>query len=188
MTDRKTRLSPLVLSLLLALPFASPAPAADGEATVILRPAAPPSAIEQARFERWYRAWREETATFRPTFAAAVRAAAGSDRELRPHCEPLAASVLGVDRDRVLPAPEPAADLHLRRALRAVTLAAVSCLRGRPYAARGRLRTAGDEFRRVERLLRRYRRPGAPRDEREAGVVIAPRKDGTPGDGPKGDP
>lgn len=185
--NRSTRLSPLVLALLLSLPFALAADA-DGEGAVVLRSAAPPTALERARFERWHRAWREETAAFRPAFAAAVRAAAGSDRQLRPHCAPLAASILGVDRGRVLPAPEPAADLHLRRALRAVTLAAVSCLRGRPYAARGRLRAAGEEFRRVERLLRRYRRSAASREESGAGAVIAPRKDGTPGDGPKGDP
>lgn len=185
MTNRSTRLSPLVLALLLSFPFAL---AADGEGAVVLRPAAPPTALERARFDRWYRAWREETAAFRPAFAAAVRAAAGSDRQLRPHCAPLAASILGVDRGRVLPAPEPAADLHLRRALRAVTLAAVSCLRGRPYAARGRLRAAGNEFRRVERLLRRYRRSAASGQSSEAGVAIAPRRDGTPGDGPKGDP
>ena len=198
MTDRSIDPSSTALVLLISLLFAPLAPAADagaeadpgrkrpGEA-VVLRPAAPPSALEQARFDRWYRAWRQETTDFRRAFAATVRAAAGSDRQLQPYCAPFAEAVLGIDRRRVLPVPDPAADLHLRRALRAATLAAVSCLRGRPYAARGRLRAAGADFDRVERLLRRYR-SAAPAGERsDAGAAIAPSSSRKPGDGPKGD-
>ncbi len=199
MTDHSTHRSFAALALLLSLLLAPPAPAvaAGGaadprrpmpEETVVLRPSAPPSALERARFDRWHRAWREETADFRRAFAATVRAAAGSDRQLQPYCAPFAEAVLGIDRGRVLPVPDPAADLHLRRALRAATLAAVSCLRGRPYAARGRLRAAGADFGRVEHLLRRYRRPGPAGERGEAGVVIAPSPGGKSGDRPKGDP
>lgn len=199
MTDRLTHPSSAALVLLVSLLLgptaptaaagaeADPGPQRPGEA-VALRPAAPPSALERARFDRWYRAWREETTEFRRAFAATVRAAAGSDRQLQPYCAPFAEAVLGIDRGRVLPMPDPAADLHLRRALRAATLAAVSCLRGRPYAARGRLRAAGAAFDRVERLLRRYRRAGPAGERSAAGAALAPSSGRKPGDGPKGDP
>lgn len=124
---------------------------------VVLRPAAPPSELERVRMERWRRSWRQEAAALDRAFRAALRTAAeGSDRDLRARCTPLAGALLELDRKRVLPVPERAADLYLRRGLRALTHAAVACLTARPYAARGKLREAREAFRSAERVLRRY--------------------------------
>lgn len=132
---------------------------------IVLRPAARPSRIDLARYERWKRVWEDEAGSFDRAFEAALRAAAGTDRDLVAHCSPLAAAILAVDRRRVLPAPDRAADLCLRRALHAAALAAVACLGDRPYAARGKLREARDELACTARRLRRFRRAVEPAPE-----------------------
>lgn len=156
---------PLCLVLALAAPgaLAEDAPE-DATEAVVLRPAAPPSALERARMERWRRAWREESEGLERAFDTAHRAAGAPESGRRAHCAPLAEAMLAIDRERILPVPDPAADLHLRRGLRAATLAAVDCLEGRPYAARGKLRRAAAALSWVERRLRRYR-PRPPRPE-----------------------
>lgn len=151
---------------LFCLVLALAAPAAGAEEApdaVVLRPAAPPSAVERARMERWRRVWREESDGLDRAFATAHRAADVPESGRRAYCAPLAEAMLAIDRERVLPVPDPAADLHLRRGLRTATLAAVDCLAGRPYAARGKLRRAAGELSAMERRLRRYRpRPRRP--------------------------
>lgn len=153
----------LLLELLGVLPFPAlagkpvVAPAEDPPA---VRRAPPPSPLERARVMRWHDAWREEAAGLERTFAAAVRAEeAGDDDGLRPHCVALAGALLELDRPRVLPVPDRAADFHVRRALRHLTRAAVTCLTERPYAARHALEQARDAFGQARRVLRRYRLP-----------------------------
>ena len=163
MKPRSTPVLALALALAgMMIPLTSESVAGDSPPDappepVVIRPAAPPGALQVARVDRWRRAWRDEARGFERAFAGALRAAAGSDRELAAHCAPLAESILAIDRSRVLPVPHPAADLLVRRGLRAATMAAVSCLRGRPYAARGRLRAARADLLRARRLLRRFR-------------------------------
>ena len=160
MKDRIRHPLRIVSALLLAatalLPTA-PAPAEEPREAVVIRPAAPPSALERARMERWRRAWREESRGLDRAFATALRAADVPAPRLRAHCAPLAEAMLGMDRKRVLPVPDPVADLHLRRALHQATRAAVDCLGKRPYAARGRLRRAAADLEAVEHRLERYR-------------------------------
>jgi hypothetical protein len=157
---RPTPLPWLPIAVLLAAAVALPALSARAEEpreAVVIRPAAPPSALERARMERWRRAWREESRGLDRAIALALRAAEVVPARRRAHCEPLAEVMLGIDRDRVLPVPDPVADLHLRRALEQATRAAVDCLDRRPYAARGRLRRASADLAAVERRLERYR-------------------------------
>jgi hypothetical protein len=154
---RPSRIVPVLLLAAAALPPAAPALAEQPRAAVVIRPAAPPSALERARMERWRRAWREESRGLERAFATALRAAEVPPPRLRAHCAPLAEAMLAIDRRRVLPVPDRVADLHLRRALHQATRAAVDCLEKRPYAARGRLRRAAEDLSEVERRLERYR-------------------------------
>lgn len=165
----RTSQHPLGLTFTLLLIFVagflvSAAPAAAGEPGPVaegppFRAAPPPSALERAQVERWHRAWRVEAAALERAFDAAIRAAeARDDRALRPRCLTLAGAVLDLDRSRILPAPDRAADLHLRRGLRHVARAAVTCLTKRPYAARYALEQAADAFAQAWRVLDRYGR------------------------------
>lgn len=121
------------------------------------RVAPPPSALERARIEYWYRVWRREGAAVERSFSAALVAAeTGGDRALRLRCVALAGALLDLDRPRVLPVPDRAADLHLRRALRHLARAAVTCLTKRPYAARHALEQAAEALAQARRVLRRY--------------------------------
>jgi hypothetical protein len=101
-------------------------------------------------------------------FAATVRTVeAGDDGALRPRCLALAGALLDLDRPRVLPVPDRAADLHVRRALHHLARASVTCLTERPYAARDALRRAADAFGQARRVLRRYRPAAEPLNEPE---------------------
>lgn len=142
-------------------PAAAPGPTEAGEdgGGPPFRAAPAPSPLERARIARWHRAWREEAATLERSFDAVLRAVArGDDRALPPRCVALAGAVLDLDRPRVLPVPDRAADLHLRRALRHVARGALTCLTRRPYAARHAFEQAADAFAQARRVLDRYRR------------------------------
>lgn len=144
------------------LPLAARPAGAEGAAgggSPTFRRTAPPSDLERARVEHWEEVWRAEAGALEESFEAALRAAETSDdRGLRPRCVALAGAVLELERPRVLPVPDRAADLHLRRALRHLTRAAVTCLTKRPYAARRALEQAAEAFAQARRVLRRYRR------------------------------
>lgn len=134
-----------------------PAPALDEAPPAPLLRRSPPSPLEQARMERWYDLWRSEAGAVERSFRDAAEAAKpGSGIPLRPRCLALAGALLDVDRERVLPVPDRAADLHLRRALRHLTRAAVACLTERPYETVGALHRAGSAFRHAGTVLRRY--------------------------------
>jgi hypothetical protein len=153
----------LLLELLGALPIAALAgkpPVSAADDPPAMRPAPPPSPLDRARVMRWRDAWREEAAGLERTFSAAVQASEARDDDgLRPRCVALAGALLELERPRVLPVPDRAADLHVRRALRHLTRAAVACLSERPYAARHALEQARDAFGQARRVLRRYRLP-----------------------------
>lgn len=131
------------------------APAVAGELS--LRAARPPSAAERRHMERWHRAWTDEAAPVARAFASLARLARRrGNPDLRPRCLELSRALLDLDRERVLPAPDPAADLHLRAGLRELTRAAVTCLTKRPYAARHALGEAEARFRQVDLVLGAY--------------------------------
>lgn len=162
--------------ILVSLGTGHPAASASDAGEPSLRAARPPSASELQRMERWHRAWREEAALVAQSFASLDRLARrrGSP-DLRPRCLELTRALLDLDRDRVLPAPDPAADLHLRGGLRALTRAAVTCLTKRPFAARHALAEAGDRFRQVELVLRSYGLEPGPFDPGTASGRQPPR-------------
>lgn len=173
MKARGHRSLPILLTLALVLPAAvtlgAPAraepPAAEAPAPPPLRAAAPPAAEELARLERWQRTWAAAAGPFEAAFARALDGIARPDAELRKRCGPLARTLLELDRTNLPPAPDPLADVHLKRGLSAATHAAIECLRGRPYAARGELRRAERSFARAARLLRHpVRRSERPAD------------------------
>jgi len=147
----KTTVMPAALAaaLLAAAPLWSAEP--------LLRASSPPSALERERVAGWHRTWAEEAAPVVRAFRSLHRAADGETPvALRPHCLALAEDLLDFDRRRVLPAPEPAVDLYLRRGLRELDQAAVACLTKRPYATRRALAEAAGAFREVELLLAPY--------------------------------
>lgn len=146
-----------------ALPAAAPAGAPEPAPRLILVPAEPPSALERARMARWHAAWRQEAAPLlRATSALAAIAQRPGRPDLRPSCLALAGALLELDRERLLPAPDPAVDLHLRRSLRALTRAAVTCLTKRPYAARAAVAEGAGGLRQVRAVLARYGLEPAP--------------------------
>ena len=149
-----------------ALLAATPAPAAEP----ILRASAPPSAAERESMASWQRSWEEEAAPVVRAFRALRSAAAGETPiSLRPYCLALAEGLLDLDRRRVLPAPHPATDFHLRRALRQVDQAAFACLTKRPYATHQALAWAARAFREVDRSLVAYGIELAPRLQEPSG-------------------
>jgi hypothetical protein len=159
----------LALAIVPPVPLlaASPTPPNGPGAAPAVRSAPPPTPLERARVLRWHDTWREEAGALDRAFAAAVRSVeAGEDGALRARCVELAGALLDLERPRVLPVPDRAADLHVRRALRHLARAAVTCLTERPYAARHALEQAGDAFGQAHRILRRYRAtaagPGEP--------------------------
>lgn len=136
-----------------ALATAAPLPVEEP----LWRAAAGPTPLERQRMAAWHRAWLEEAAPVERSFRALHRAAAGETPvALRPHCLALAEDLLDLDRRRVLPVPDPAADLHLRRGLRELGQAAVTCLGKRPYATRQALAEAASALRHVDRILGPY--------------------------------
>lgn len=151
------KIVPILVVMIVIVPtlYLPGSPAVAGELS--LRAARPPSASELLRMERWHRAWREEAAPVASSFASLAREARrrGSP-DLRPRCLELARTLLALDRERVLPVPAPAADLHLRGGLRALTRATVTCLTKRPYAARHALSEAEVHFRHAELVLGAY--------------------------------
>lgn len=164
--DPRRPLAPAFLLILAwaPVPGAAASPPTDTEATEAARPALraapPPTELERARVERWDRRWRDEAGDLERSFAAASRAVeAGDYRRLESGCAPLARALIELDRPQILPVPDRAADLHVRRALRHLARAALTCLTRRPYAARHALEQAADAFAEARRVLRRYRRP-----------------------------
>lgn len=154
----------LVLAVAGPLPVraAPPSPPVSPGGASALRPASPPTPLERARVRRWLEVWQEEAAPLETAFSEALRSLeAESHGGLRPRCVELAGALLELDRARVLPAPDRAADLHLRRGLHQLARAAVTCLTERPYAARDALRRAAEAFRQARRVLRRYRQKPA---------------------------
>lgn len=151
----------LAATLLAASPVAGAEP--------VLRASAPPSAAERERMASWHRSWEEEAAPVARAFGSLRSAAAGETPiSLRPYCLALAEGLLALDRRRVLPAPHPATDFHLRRALRQLDQAAFACLAKRPYATDQALSWAARAFREVDRSLAAY------------GIELAPRLHGSP--------
>lgn len=143
--------------LVLAVAAALVAALSAGAQELALTPAERPSAPERERVERWHRAWREEVAPLERAMASVVALARRPGRpDLRRPCLALGRALLDLDRERVLPAPDPAADLHLRRGLRALTRAAITCLTDRPYAARHAVSEGAGSFRQMRAILARY--------------------------------
>lgn len=159
----------LISTLVLILIAAHWTALGAGAAELELRLARPPSASERDAMERWYRLWRTEAGPVERSFGALARLARkGGSPDLRPRCLELGEALLELDRERVLPAPNPAVDLHLRDGLRALTRAAVTCLTKRPYKARHALAEAETRFRQVARVLRTYDLEPGARSERSA--------------------
>ncbi|HSL82900.1 MAG TPA: hypothetical protein VLF66_08995 [Thermoanaerobaculia bacterium] len=144
----------------MAAPGAAPAaPAQESapEQAPLLAPAEPLSALSRARMARWHAAWRDEAeGLLRATAALADLAGRPGRPDLRPPCLALGGALLELDRERLLPAPDAAVDLHLRRSLRALTRAAVTCLTERPYAARAAVAEGAGGLRQVRAVLARY--------------------------------
>lgn len=168
----------LVPTLLLVLAWARPPGALASPPTerpetagLRLRTAPPPTELERARVERWDRRWREEAGDLERGVATASRAVEAGDYDrLEAGCSPLARALLELERPRVLPVPDRAADLHVRRALRHLSRAALTCLTRRPYAARHALGQAAEAFAEARRVLLRYRPP-----RREGSGATTPR-------------
>lgn len=141
-----------------ALPAAAAAAGVhEPEPAPVLAPAEPPSALERARMARWHADWRREAEPLlRATSALATLARRPGRPDLRPPCLALGGALLELDRERLLPAPDPAVDLHLRRSLSALTRAAVTCLTKRPYAARAAVAEGAGGLRQVRAVLARY--------------------------------
>lgn len=130
---------------------------AAGAQELTLVPAQRPSALEQERMERWHREWRQEAAPLeRATATLAALARRPGRPDLRPPCLDLGRALLDLDRERLLPAPDPAADLHLRRGLRALARAAITCLTERPYAARQAVAEGARSLRQMRAILAVY--------------------------------
>lgn len=159
----------LAAALLAAAPVSGAEP--------ILRASAPPSAAERESMASWQSSWEEEAAPVVRAFRSLRSAAAGETPiSLRPYCLALAEGLLDLDRRRVLPAPHPATDFHLRRGLRQLDQAAFACLTKRPYATHQALAWAARAFREVDRSLVAY------------GIELAPSLHGSSGRGGRKEP
>lgn len=156
-------MSPIRAAALAALvAVAAPVPALaaaarEPEPALVLAPAERPSVLEQRRMELWHRTWRREAAPLLGATATLEDLARRPGRpDLRPSCLALGRALLDLDRERLLPVPDAAADLHLRRGLRALTRAAVTCLTKRPYAARGAVAEGAGSLRQMRAVLAGY--------------------------------
>lgn len=157
-------MSPIRAAALAALvAAAAPVPALAAAARepepalVLVAPAERPSVLEQRRMELWHRTWRREAAPLLGATASLEALARRPGRpDLRPSCLALGRALLDLDRERLLPVPDAAADLHLRRGLSALTRAAVTCLTKRPYAARGAVAEGAGSLRQMRAVLAGY--------------------------------
>lgn len=164
----KTVLTAILATLAFLLPLA-PGFAADGQAPdpETLEPAEPP-AIEIRRtlprgtslalaMRRWHAAYRRELAPVRRSLAPVLaEIARGRTRNLGPPCQRLRTTLGAIDLEAVLPVPDFAADLHLKRALGGLYQAAAACVVRRTGEMIHHLDQAGAALGNAALALRRY--------------------------------
>ena len=113
---------------------------------------------------RWHRRWTEATAPLAglldaidsPDGDGAGRADPVAPVADRAWCRGLARELLALDRERALPVPVYAADLHVRRALDRLMAGAVACLEGRYHASAHHVGRALERFGEAAFVLRPY--------------------------------
>jgi hypothetical protein len=129
---------------------------ADAEPIVISR-ASGRGRPEAAEMAAWRGELRRQLAPLAAPLARllAVRKVARPPAVV-PRCRELAAALATVDRERLFPAPDLAADLHLKHALALLGAATAACADGRFAATDYYLDAAGRALSELDLALRRY--------------------------------
>lgn len=164
----KTALTAILATLAFVLPLALCSAAErqrpePGET----EPAAPPAIeIRQTRpratslavaMRGWYATYRRELMPVRRSLAPVLaEIARGRTRDLAPPCRRLRATLAAIDLEAVLPVPDFAADLHLKRALGGLYQAATACVVHRTGEMIHHLDRAGAALGNAALALRRY--------------------------------
>ena len=112
---------------------------------------------QAAEMTAWTETFHRETTPFQAALARLL-AAREVERppELVPYCRRLAGALVAIDREGLFPAPDLAADVHLKHSLDLFAVAAVACVHQRFAATDYYLTEADQAMRHLDLALRRY--------------------------------